>query len=91
LKVFANVKIAMQYFDNFGGGKCPKCPPPGCAPGSHKWYVMRKSLGTTGLMSTTDHAISYKHDRSLGTGDLCPIPTKETIVLSCSVHTDQLK
>jgi len=27
LKVSANVKIAMQCFENFGGGKCPKCPP----------------------------------------------------------------
>jgi len=25
LKVFANVKIAMQCFENFGGDKCPKC------------------------------------------------------------------
>jgi len=30
LKVSANVKIAMQCFENFWGGKCPKCtPPPG--------------------------------------------------------------
>jgi len=29
LKVSANVKIAMQRFENFGGGKCPS---PGCAP-----------------------------------------------------------
>jgi len=27
LKVSANVKIAMQCFENFGDGKCPKCPP----------------------------------------------------------------
>jgi len=27
LKVFANVKIAMQYFDNFGGGQMPQMPP----------------------------------------------------------------
>jgi len=33
LKVSANVKIAMQCFENFGGGKCPKCPPLACAPG----------------------------------------------------------
>jgi len=32
LKVSTNVKIAMQCFENFGGGKCTKCPP-GCAPG----------------------------------------------------------
>jgi len=32
LKVFAIVKIAIECFENFGGGgKCPKCPP-GCAP-----------------------------------------------------------
>jgi len=30
LKVSTNVKIAMQCFENSGGGKCP---PPGCAPG----------------------------------------------------------
>jgi len=29
LKDSTNVKIAMQCFENFGGGKCP----PGCAPG----------------------------------------------------------
>jgi len=28
LKVATNIKIAMQCFENFGGGKCPKCPPP---------------------------------------------------------------
>ena len=26
LKVSTNVKIAMQCFENFGDGKCPKCP-----------------------------------------------------------------
>jgi len=30
LKVSANVKIAMQCFENLGWGKCP----PSCAPGS---------------------------------------------------------
>jgi len=35
LKVSTNVKIAMQCFENFGGGKCPKCPPPGCAPADY--------------------------------------------------------
>jgi len=30
LKVPLNVKIAMQYFENFGGGA--NAPPPGCAP-----------------------------------------------------------
>jgi len=34
LKVSANVKIAMQRFENFGGGQMPQMPsPPGCAPG----------------------------------------------------------
>jgi len=32
LKVSANVKIAIQYFENFGRGKCPKYPLPGCTP-----------------------------------------------------------
>jgi len=27
LKDSTNVKIAMQCFENFGGGKSPKCPP----------------------------------------------------------------
>jgi len=33
LKVSANVRIAMQYFENFVGGKCP----PGCAPAYHAY------------------------------------------------------
>jgi len=32
LKVSANVKIAMQYFENSGGKNSPNAPP-GCAPG----------------------------------------------------------
>jgi len=28
LKVFSNIKTAMHCFENFWGGKCPKCPPP---------------------------------------------------------------
>jgi len=31
-KVSANVKIAIQYFENFGGANAPNAPP-GCAPG----------------------------------------------------------
>jgi len=27
LKVAANVKVTMQCFENFEGGKCPKCLP----------------------------------------------------------------
>ena len=41
LKVSTNVKIAMQCFENFGGGKCPKYPPTGCAPAaipSVEWH-----------------------------------------------------
>jgi len=34
LKVSANVKIAMQCFENFGGTNAPNAPP-GCAPGAH--------------------------------------------------------
>jgi len=32
LKVSTNVKIAMQCFENFGGGQMPQMLPPGCAP-----------------------------------------------------------
>jgi len=32
MKVSANVKIAMQCFENFGGANAPNAPP-GCAPG----------------------------------------------------------
>jgi len=31
LKLFANVKIAMQCFENFGGVNAPNAPPPGGA------------------------------------------------------------
>jgi len=31
LKVSANVKIAIHYFENFGGANAPNAPP-GCAP-----------------------------------------------------------
>jgi len=32
LKVSAYAKITVECFENFRGGKCPKCSPPGCAP-----------------------------------------------------------
>jgi len=32
LKVSANVKIALQCFENFGGANTPNAPPTGCAP-----------------------------------------------------------
>jgi len=37
--VSTNVKIAMQCFENFGGGKCPKCPH-GCAPDSNAQTIL---------------------------------------------------
>jgi len=42
LKVSANVKIAMQCFENFGGGEMPQMPPPLVARllGSSSWWPL---------------------------------------------------
>ena len=51
----------MQCFENFGGGKCPKCPPRGCAPASRcegwRWLLRRREVNE---FATTKLAVSGK-------------------------------
>jgi len=51
LKVSANVRITIQYFENFGGANAPNAPP-GCAPTSVTFCLQLYSEGVATLSST---------------------------------------
>jgi len=63
LKVFANVKIAMQRFENFSGGQMPQIPPPLWL---RAWLPLISYLGVYKHSSIVEHIIWVLSELSVG-------------------------